>query len=232
MLRSATFVGHSIWWMTLDISSASTESHNAAEFSALSHIEIHEHRPVDDEKDLAVRAARFDREAFGALYDRYVAKIYQYIYYKTGSANEAEDLTAQVFLRAWEAISGYEWRDYPFSAWLFRIARNLVVDYHRARRDTVTLDGPEDRAEIRPDDDDAPEKSLQALFTSQQLQQAVSQLTEEQQEVIILRFIEGYSTAEIAVLMGKREGAVRGLQFRGLATLRELIQVGVGHEPG
>ncbi|MFN8475003.1 MAG: sigma-70 family RNA polymerase sigma factor [Anaerolineae bacterium] len=187
---------------------------------------------MDDEKDLAVRASRYDRDAFGALYDRYVARIYQYVYYKTGSVNEAEDLTAQVFLRAWEAISGYEWRDYPFSAWLFRIARNLVVDYHRARRDTVTLDGPEDRSEIRPSgDDDAPEKSLQALFTSQQLQQAISQLTEEQQEVIVLRFIEGYSTAEIAVLMGKREGAVRGLQFRGLATLRELIHGGVGHEP-
>ncbi len=220
------------WWIALDISSASTESHNAAEFPALSHVETREHRLVDDEKDLAVRAARYDREAFGALYDRYVTKIYQYVYYKTGSANEAEDLAAQVFLRAWEAISGYEWRDYPFSAWLFRIARNLVVDYHRARRDTVTLDGAEDRSDIRPDeDDDAPDRSLQAMFTSQQLQQAISQLTEEQQEVIILRFIEGYSTAEIAVLMGKREGAVRGLQFRGLATLRELIQVGVGHEP-
>ena len=116
---------------------------------------------------------------------------------------------------------------------MFRIARNLVVDYHRARRDTVPLDGPEDRPEIRPvGEDDAPEKSLQALFTSQQLQKAISQLTDEQQEVIVLRFIEGYSTSEIAVLMGKREGAVRGLQFRGLATLRELIQWGVGHEPG
>ncbi len=211
---------------------AAGEPHNTFEFPSLSSVTTGAaRRPLQEEKDLAIRATAHDRDAFGQLYDRYVTKIYQYVYYKVGSASEAEDLTAQVFLRAWEAIGGYEWREHPFSAWLFRIARNLVVDYHRARRDTVSLEGSDGRDDIRPSDEQLPDASLQALFTSEQLRQAVSQLTEEQQEVIVLRFIEGYSTAEIAALMGKREGAIRGLQFRGLAALREIIQWGIEDEP-
>jgi len=114
---------------------------------------------------------------------------------------------------------------------LFRIARNLVVDYHRARRDTVSLEGTDGRGDAEPSDASMPDQSLQALFTSEQLRRAVSQLTEEQQDVILLRFMEGYSTAEIAALMGKREGAIRGLQFRGLAALRELVHWGMEDEP-
>jgi len=177
------------------------------------------------EKELALRAKRHDPEAFAALYDKYVNKIYHYIYYKVGSVAEAEDLTAQVFLRAWEAIGSYEWRDHPFSAWLFRIARNLVVDYHRARREMVPLDEPEHRvpswavSEAPPPDD-----VLQDYLTIEKLRKALSRLTQEQQEVIILRFLEGYSTAEVAAIMGKREGAIRGLQFRGLSALREIFR--------
>ena len=211
---------------------ATPESHNTLEFPALSNVAAGAaRRSLPDEKDLATRATRHDREAFGLLYDRYVTRIHQYVYYKVGSGAEAEDLTAQVFLRAWEAIGGYEWREHPFSAWLFRIARNLVVDYHRARRDTVSLEGADGRDDAEPADTDMPERSLQALFTSEQLRRAVSQLTEEQQEVIVLRFMEGYSTAEIAAMMGKREGAIRGLQFRGLAALRELVHWGMEDGP-
>lgn len=207
-------------------------THNTFEFPSLSNMATGAVRRVqNDEKDLAIRATRHDREAFGSLYDRYVTKIYQYIYYKVGSGSEAEDLTAHVFLRAWEAIGSYEWREHPFSAWLFRIARNLVVDYHRARRETVSLEGSDGRTEVQPSDEELPDHSLQALFTSEQLRQAVVKLTDEQQEVIVLRFIEGYSTAEIAAIMGKREGAIRGLQFRGLAALRELINWGIEDEP-
>lgn len=211
---------------------ATSESHNTLEFPPLSSVAAGAaRRSLQEEKDLAIRATRHEREAFGLLYDRYVTKIYQYVYYKVGSGAEAEDLTAQVFLRAWEAIGGYEWREHPFSAWLFRIARNLVVDYHRARRETVSLEGTDGRDEIQPSDTALPDQSLQALFASEQLRRAVGQLTEEQQEVILLRFIEGYSTAEIAAIMGKREGAIRGLQFRGLAALRELIHWGMEDEP-
>jgi RNA polymerase sigma-70 factor (ECF subfamily) len=176
------------------------------------------------EKDLALRATRHDVQAFAALYDCYVTKIYHYVYYKVGNAPEAEDLTAQVFLKAWEAIDSYEWRDHPFSAWLFRIARNLVVDYHRARRDTVPLDEPDQRVSLTAHASQPhPEQALQTLLTMDQVRNAIRQLTEEQQEVIILRFLEGYSTAEVARVMGKREGAIRGLQFRGLLALREML---------
>jgi len=216
----------------LAIFDTTPEPHNTFEFPSLSNVATGAaRRPLQEEKELAVRATRYDQEAFGQLYDRYVTKIYQYVYYKVGSGAEAEDLTAHVFLRAWEAIGGYEWREHPFSAWLFRIARNLVVDYHRARRETVSLEGSDGRTEVQPSDEEQPDHSLQALFTSEQLRQAVSQLTDEQQEVIVLRFLEGYSTAEIAAIMGKREGAIRGLQFRGLAALRELIQWEIEDEP-
>lgn len=179
---------------------------------------------MSTEKELALRAVQHDAQAFAALYDSYVNKIYHYVYYKVGSAAEAEDLTAQVFLKAWEAIGNYEWREHPFSAWLFRIARNLVVDYHRARRDMISLEEPDQRQPLWLEDETArPESALQDLFTVEQLRTAIRQLTDEQQEVIILRFLEGYSTAEVATIMNKREGAIRGLQFRGLLALRDIF---------
>ncbi len=182
-------------------------------------------RRMSTEKELALRAVQRDAQAFAALYDSYVNRIYHYIYFKVGSTVEAEDLTAQVFLKAWEAIGNYEWREHPFSAWLFRIARNLVVDYHRARREMVSLEEPDYRTPSWTEDVTAkPEIALQELFTIEQLRAAIRQLTGEQQEVIVLRFLEGYSTAEVATIMNKREGAIRGLQFRGLSALRDIFR--------
>jgi RNA polymerase sigma-70 factor (ECF subfamily) len=179
---------------------------------------------MEVEKELTLRASRRDAEAFASLYDLYVDRIYKYIYYKVGNTTEAEDLTAQVFLNAWEAMGAYEWRDVPFSAWLFRIARNLVIDYHRAQRDTVPLEPPEGRPPLIIEDEGArPEQALQETMMVKQLQEAIAQLTEEQQQVLILRFLEGYSTAEVAQIMGKRPGAIRGLKFRGLCALREIL---------
>jgi RNA polymerase sigma-70 factor (ECF subfamily) len=180
-----------------------------------------------EERELALRATRHDGQAFAVLYDCYVSKIYHYVYYKVGIAPEAEDLTAQVFLKAWEAIESYEWRDHPFSAWLFRIARNLVVDYHRARRDMVPLDEPDQQGSLTAHASQPhPEQALHNLLALDQVRNAILHLTEEQQEVVILRFLEGYSTAEVARIMSKREGAVRGLQFRGLSALREMLNPG------
>lgn len=179
---------------------------------------------MEKEKELALRASQRDAEAFACLYDLYVDRIYKYIYYKVGNVAEAEDLTAQVFLKAWEAVGDYEWREIPFSAWLFRIAHNLVVDYHRARREMVPIERPEGRPPLPIQDEEVrPEQALQEIMIARKLQEAIAQLTEEQQEVIILRFLEGYSTAEVARIMGKKPGAIRGLQFRGLTTLREMF---------
>ncbi len=187
---------------------------------------------MEREKELAQRASQHDPEAFAELYDLYVDKIYNYVYYKVGNAAEAEDLTAQVFTKAWEAIGSYRWQGHSFSPWLFRIAHNLVVDYHRARRQTVVLDALETGPYARFSAEDRPEQVLHHLMTMERVQRAISQLTEEQQTVIILRFLEGYSTAEIAEIMGKKRGAIRGLQFRGLAALRKILGVETGDESG
>lgn len=180
---------------------------------------------MEREKDLALRATQHDPEAFAELYDLYVDRIYNYIYYKVGSTVEAEDLTAQVFTKAWEAIDSYQWQGHSFSPWLFRIAHNLVVDYHRARRPTATLEALDFRPGFTESEESRPEQRLQSLLRLERVREAIAELTEEQQTVIILRFIEGYSTADIARVMGKRRGAIRGLQFRGLTALRKILGV-------
>jgi RNA polymerase sigma-70 factor, ECF subfamily len=180
---------------------------------------------LDRERALAVRASQGDRRAFGELYEQYLDKIYRYIYYKVGQRAEAEDITSQTFLKAWDAIGDYEWRNHPFGAWLFRIAHNLVVDYHRARRESVTLDDASPQLEHKASRDEIrPEKVLAELIAADRVQQAIGRLTEEQQQVLVLRFFEGLSTGEVAQLMGKRRGAIRGLQFRALSALRDLLQ--------
>jgi RNA polymerase sigma-70 factor (ECF subfamily) len=179
---------------------------------------------MTDDRALTSRASGGDRDAFGQLYDRYVDRIYRYIYYKVGVTAEAEDLTSQAFMKAWEAIGQYEWRDHPFSAWLFRIAHNLVVDYHRARRDIVSLDAAAPQLRHRAGRDEMrPEQVLGDMLTAERLRAAMDRLTDEQQQVLTLRFFSGLSTGEVAELMGKRRGAIRGLQFRALSALRDIL---------
>jgi RNA polymerase sigma-70 factor (ECF subfamily) len=178
------------------------------------------------ERQLASKATEGDRDAYSALYERYVDKIYRYILYKVGDREQAEDLTSQTFLKAWDAIGDYEWRNHPFGAWLFRIAHNLVVDHHRSRRENVSLDAGAPSLELRAAADGAarPDTMLARAIAEGRIRNAIDRLTDEQQEVLILRFYEGLSTGEVADLMGKRNGAVRGLQFRALSALRDLLE--------
>ncbi len=179
---------------------------------------------LDIERGLAARAAGGDRAAYGGLYERYVDKIYRYISYKVADRSLAEDLTSQTFLKAWDAIGDYEWRNHPFGAWLFRIAHNLVVDHHRSKREVVTLDDASRQLEHKASQDEIrPERILAELISSARVRSAIERLTEEQQQVLFLRFFEGMSTGEVAELMGKRRGAIRGLQFRALSALRDLL---------
>jgi RNA polymerase sigma-70 factor (ECF subfamily) len=178
--------------------------------------------PVEQDEDavLAVRASGGDVGAFGRLYDRHVDAIYRYVYYRVRDDAEAEDLTSDVFMRALKAISRYEPRQ-AFLAWLYRIARNAVID--RARRGgrqvsfEDALEHPSADQIIEPDDE------ILSRSDSDSLRKALGQLTPLQQEVIVLRFLEGYSTQEIARIVGKREGTVRGIQFRAIGALRQLI---------
>ncbi len=178
---------------------------------------------VDEERLLVRRATRHDREAFAQLYDRFVDKIFKYIYYKVGTRAEAEDLTAQVFMKAWQAIGHYRWMDRPFAAWLYRIAHNSVVDYFRTRRDVSSL---EEMPYLEQENVATLDELTQQRMTADVLRRAISRLTQDQQRVIILRFIEGYSTEQVALILSKQPGAVRTLQHRALAGLSNIFRKG------
>ena len=175
---------------------------------------------TDEDAVLAVRAGKGDTAAFGALYDRYVEAVYRYVYYRVRSDSDAEDLVSDVFMRALRAIPRYEPRQ-AFLAWLYRIARNAVID--RARRARVQVSFEDALAHPGVDQIVEPDAGLLALSDKETVRAAIARLTPLQQEVIVLRFVEGYTTSEIANLVGKREGTVRGIQFRALEMLRTLI---------
>jgi RNA polymerase sigma-70 factor (ECF subfamily) len=171
------------------------------------------------ESVLLERVKAYDRRAIAEVYDRYSVRIYNYLYHRLGNVDLAEDLTASVFVRMLEAIRHSKaWRT-SFSGWLYRIAHNLVVDYFRSGQQDKNV--PLDDWTIVSDEH--PSEVAEQSLTSQRLRRAIGQLTDDQGLVITLKFLEGMSNAEVAVLVGKSEGAVKSLQFRGLAALRRLI---------
>jgi RNA polymerase sigma-70 factor (ECF subfamily) len=177
-------------------------------------------RAGDEDRNLALRAGKGDAAAFGALYDRYVEAVYRYVFYRVRNDADAEDLVSDVFMRALRAIPRYEPR-VAFLAWLYRIARNAVID--RARRSRTQISFEDALAHPGADQVVEPDATILALSDKEAVRAALAKLTPLQQEVIVLRFVEGYSTHEIADLVGKREGTVRGIQFRALEALRALI---------
>ncbi len=171
------------------------------------------------ESELIQRAIKGDAQAFGELYQQNLTVIYRSIFYKVGNATEAEDLTEQTFLKAWEAIGRFREQGVPFAAWLYRLAHNLMIDYHRTRHEAMPLDEILDAE----DDQTGPEEIAAQRMDVATLQRAVVQLTDEQQQVIVLRFVQGLSHSEVAAIMGKNEGAIRGLQHRALQALHMLL---------
>ncbi len=177
-------------------------------------------RSQGDDRALAERAKAGDAEAFGALYDRYVDAVYRYAYYRVRNEADAEDVTSEVFFKALRAVSRYEPRQ-PFLAWLYRIARNTIIDRIRRQRPQVAF---EDVLE-HPDGDRIldPNAGLERLSDSLALRAAIARLTPLQQDVIILRYLEGLDTKEIGRIVGRRDGTVRGIEFRALGALRQLL---------
>jgi RNA polymerase sigma-70 factor (ECF subfamily) len=173
-----------------------------------------------DEAEWAHRASKGDADAFGCLYKLYFDRIYRYVYYRTGRVTEAEDLTERVFLKAWEAMGRYQQRGSGFSPWLYRIARNAIIDHRRTKKDTLSL---EDLPLPTAAEGLTPEEALVEREEARNLQAAIARLPEEQQEVVILRFIEGISHAEVATVIGKSEGTSRVVQYRALAALHEIM---------
>ena len=174
------------------------------------------------EAALVERAAARDPDAIARLYDLYAPKIQSFIYHRTSDPLVTEDLTGQVFLQMLEAMrSGKGWRT-SFSGWIYRIAHNLVVDYYR-KRGQATYTSIDDSPQI-PIGSSDPYQATAAKLENDALLRAINQLTEEQAQVITLRFLEGYSIAEVAQMMNKTEGAIKALQFRGMASLRRILQ--------
>ena len=178
--------------------------------------------PVEqtDDAGLAVRASKGESAAFGLLYDKHVAAIYRYVYYRVRDDAEAEDLTSDVFMRALKAMPRYEPRQ-AFLAWLYRIARNAVID--RARRGNRQVSFEDALEHPGVDQIIEPDAEVLAHSDNATLRGALAKLTPLQQEVVVLRYLEGYSTQEVARIVGKREGTVRGIQFRAIGALRQLI---------
>jgi RNA polymerase sigma-70 factor (ECF subfamily) len=168
--------------------------------------------------DLARRVSDGDVEAFQTLYETHLDTIYRYVYYKVGNGQLAEDLTQHIFMKAWEAINRYQWRELPFQHWLLRLARNTVIDHYRSTK-------PANASLLDPIGDGVdPEEELAQSETIQILQDAVRQLPDEQREVIVLRFIEQMPHAEVARHLGKSAATVRVIQHRALQALRRLLE--------
>lgn len=180
--------------------------------------------PVTDwsEEQLLEAATAYDEAALGELYDRYEARIFSYIYRRIGDEPLAEDLTAQVFVKMLQAIRDRRAWHSSFSGWLYRIAHNVVIDQYR-QRDRHQQVGLDDAPDI-VDEHDNPALSVEQTLTAESIRFAMRQLTDEQAEVLSLRFLEGYSIFEVAAMMNKTEGAIKALQYRAVATLRNLLE--------
>jgi RNA polymerase sigma-70 factor, ECF subfamily len=162
-----------------------------------------------------------DANAFGELYDLFVERVYRYLYFRAGSHPEAEDLTEQVFLKAWEAIGRYRWQGRPFLAWLYRLAHNAHIDHVRSQKPTTSLNN-DDRPIELPSAAAAVE--LTRALDADLLGRALGELTPDQQQVIVMKFLEGLDNEQIAENLHKREGAIRALQMRALMSLRRVLE--------
>ena len=168
-------------------------------------------------RGLVERAARGDAEAFGEIYGMYMDPIYRYVFYQVGNRATAEDLTEEVFIKAWRGIPKYRFRERPFSAWLYRIAHNHVVDYFRTSHQAQSLD------EVKLADSGEPASQLENRQLQEMLSSAISDLTEQQKQIVVLKFVEEMDNREIEQVTGKSQGAIRVMQMRALAALRDRL---------
>jgi RNA polymerase sigma-70 factor (ECF subfamily) len=176
---------------------------------------MNDHADIDG---LVERAVRRDAEAFRALYEHFAPRLYRFALFRVRSPSDAEDLVQRVFMKMIEALPRYEQRGLPFGAWVFRLARNAVIDFERTRKPYEDLEVAEGLG-AGP----GPEELAELALEREHLVEAFRFLTAEQREVVTLRFFGGLSPAEIGSLLGKREGSIRALQFRALETLRRQL---------
>ncbi|MFC1967146.1 sigma-70 family RNA polymerase sigma factor [Chloroflexota bacterium] len=177
---------------------------------------------VQEEASVIRRAQQRDPEALTQLYEENFDKIYRYIVLKIGERTEAEDITQQVFLKALNSITSYKYKGVPFSAWLYRIAHNQIVDYFRKHKKRVTVQLDETMRDNAPETSQLIERDVEI----EEVAEATKKLTKLQQEVISLRFTGELPVAQVAKMMGKSEGAIKALQHSAIVSLRRALAAG------
>ncbi|MEN9341760.1 MAG: hypothetical protein RIQ54_16 [Candidatus Parcubacteria bacterium] len=177
---------------------------------------------IDPEKDLIEKAKTADQTAFGILYDQYNKQIYRFILLKVSHRQTAEDITHQVFLSAWLNIRGYKNQGFPFSTWLYRIARNKIIDFYRTKREIVEIDDETNQKITDYIAIDTAEKANRT-WELEHIKKAITSLKPEYQDILIMRFIEDMSIRDIAKIIEKSEGAVKLIQHRAMEQLKNII---------
>lgn len=172
------------------------------------------------ERELIERAKSYEPEVLCEIYERYSPGIYRYIYYRTNDRELAEDLRAEVFLRMLDGLDRFDYRGWSISAWLYRIAHDRVIDHLRSHARHQQLPLEESLADSGQD----PDEALRTTLAHEELREAIGQLTEEQQQVILLRFVEDLSVREVARITRRTDGAIKALQHRGLRSLLRILQ--------
>ncbi len=171
---------------------------------------------------LLVRLRRHDQQAFTELYDSYVAKIYRFIYFKVSSVEAAQDLTSEVFLKVWQYFTEGKQVKH-LQAFIYQVARNLVIDHYRQKANQQTISTDDEGVAELPDTTVGVDITLQLSSDVEKLEEALRQLKDEYREVIVLRYLDGLSTGEVASILDKSKGNVRVLTHRAIEALREVM---------
>ena len=178
---------------------------------------------LEAEQEFIEKAKAGDGTAFGRLYEHYVAQIYRFIALKVGTRQLAEDLTHEVFMSAWQKLPNFTQQGFPFSSWLYKIARNRVIDHYRTQKALVSID---EEVAINEDLFAASSRSDELFdqgLAVKKIETAMKELTSEQQEVLTLRFVNDLTPREIAEILNKREGTIRIIQHRATNKLKKIL---------
>lgn len=175
------------------------------------------------EQQTVKAAAKGDEQAFADLYDAYIDSIYRFVYLRVEDQQTAEDITSNVFLKAWEKLDKYQFRGVPFRAWLFRIARNAVIDHYRTRKEMAPLEAV---IGVKDENFMPVSERVGLSLEANKVLECMQELTGDQRNVLTLKLVHGLNTQEVAKALGKRQGAVRALQMRGLQALAKVMENG------
>ncbi len=170
---------------------------------------------------LVRQAKNGDSEAFGAIYDLLLDRIYRFVFFRVGRREDAEDITEAVFLKAWQALGAYKESGVPFEAWLFRITRNAVIDHWRTKKQTVSIEAfgdIEDSHHLLPDE------TVDRKSQIDQIHKSLRRIKSSYQEIIVLKFFEDKDNKEISSILGKPEDHVRVLQSRAIRALKKVLE--------